>query len=216
MKRGDLVAGGEYAHRLGKHGDPRRCIVLDVEPVFDSPRLPYFTWHPTAASIDERLRQRGPTRRRTWPTQRVLVAIELDLFADGDHERPAVGTRWMPYAARCAEIVSPWADELARRAQREREAETARLAYEAAERQRAVEARRRQAEYDERQRQREIEREQERKRDAIRAERFEQRIEPALRELGFEPERDGERITLTLDDAERLSALLDRPRRREP
>lgn len=202
MKRGDLVVGVEYAHRVGKHGDPRRCIVLDAEPVYDSPRLPYFSWHPTAAAVDERLRTR-PARRVHWRSQRVLVALEIAVYADGGSDRPLIGTRWWPYAARCAEIVSPWAAEIERRAEAARRAVLAEKAREIADAQRAEQHRL--AEIERAKRQAAM-----RKEEAIRREQFEQRVEPALRELGFEPRLSGSQITLTLDEATRLSALLGR------
>lgn len=213
MKRGDLVAGGEYAWRRGRHGDTLRCIVLDVEQHYDSRfDWPYITYRATPAWLDRRFERWAvwTSRRRS---QRVLVAIEVAEYddpADRQQQRVQIGTRWYPYAARGAEIVSTWAAELDRRAT---EAAQRRLADEArriAEQQREIARQQRETEYAERARQREIEREQQRKVDAIRAERFEQRIEPVLRELGFAPERAGDSITLSLDDAERLSALLGR------
>lgn len=215
MKRSDLVVGAEYTYRAGKYGDRLRCVVLSLDEHRNAgtARDSAFRWNGPGTGVVFAVEQRSRVYRDTQPRIALAIETEIDTFVDG---RWIGVSQWVPFAARCAEIVDTWAAELERR---EREAERQRT-YRAAERvreqQRREESARRQAEYDERQRQREIEREQERKADAIRAERFEQRIEPVLRELGFEPERDGERITLTLDDAERLSALLGRDVTAEP
>lgn len=196
MKRSEIRVGAEYVYRAGRYGTHYRCAVLDKGD-WANVHTEWILRYSGSMALTAAYAIR-PGRKFRDEQPRIAVVVEI--------ERDGAPPLLVPHAARCAEIVGTWADELERRAAAERQAEVGRRAYEIAQRQAQERGAAARAEH-------EREAAERRKREAIARERYETRIEPALRELGLDPRPEtlasGGRVVLSFDDAERLAALLD-------
>lgn len=115
----DIEQGEVYAWARSKFDPPRRCIVVDREEIYDGDRPDWFNGK---SEPMHRVWRVGPTRRRS---RKFGVAIEYKLRDStwnektNEWDRVDLGTVWVPFAARSAEILRPWPEQEAINADKE-------------------------------------------------------------------------------------------------
>ena len=220
MKNKDLEVGTECAFaqttRTPCYG-AQRAIVLDPRPIFENTRSD--RWHNGYVLPGRRPNLVRPAWGRR--TGRVAVGVECERTGWSEID-PATGepwpeeeldnprtigrsreiatrTWWEPFAATLANLHHPWAEELERRADAERQSLLAREIQRVRDREAAERAEARRAEA----RQAEAER---RKVEAARDEFFGTRLEPALVELEvpYQRYRGSGRVDMAIEDLDRL------------